>query len=87
MHAPDPVGSTRRVFDLGALGALVALGVAAVARVHRERRASPPRRPAPHLRAREGEGGGVPVGTHRTAAQVEPRRADGGSDATADFAP
>lgn len=62
----------RQVAALAALGALFGLSWRCFAQVQAERRTTRPRAEPEHLQTWEGEGGGVPVGEHRTAAQVRP---------------
>lgn len=66
----------REAFGLAALGALLGLSWRTISCVHADRRSAVPRAKPEHLQTWEGEGGGVPVGTHRTAAQVEPTEPD-----------
>lgn len=87
MHSPDAGQHLRCVLDVAALAGLVALGVAAVTDARQQRRSRQPRAQPSHLQTWESEGGGVPVGTHRTAAQIEARGDTGNSDATVDIAP
>jgi hypothetical protein len=62
----------RQVIALSMLGGLIALGWRGLARAQADRRSTRPRAEPEHLQTWEGEGGGVPVGEHRTAAQVRP---------------
>jgi len=67
--------TTQRSHPLLLLTALVGLaGVCyrSVACVHRTRLQKRPQAEPEHIQTWEGEGGGVPVTEHRTAAQVEP---------------
>lgn len=57
---------------LAVLGGLIALGWRSVRHVQAERQSTRPRADPEHLQTWEGEGGGVPVDGHRTAAQVRP---------------
>ncbi|MCL4182952.1 MAG: hypothetical protein KJ011_05835 [Burkholderiaceae bacterium] len=61
-----------RLPELLGLATVLGLCYRTVCRVHEERLARRPRAAPEHIQTWEGEGGGVPVGTHRTAAQVEP---------------
>jgi len=62
----------RQVLALAALGALLGLGWRGVSRAHADRHSTRPHAEPEHLQTWEGEGGGVPVDTNRTAAQVRP---------------
>jgi hypothetical protein len=57
---------------LAALAGLVGVCYRSVACVHRTRLQKRPQAEPQHIQTWEGEGGGVPVTEHRTAAQVEP---------------
>jgi len=61
-----------RTIDALLLVALVTLCMRAVRRCSTERRQHRSPAAPEHIQTWEGEGGGVPVGTHRTAAQVTP---------------
>lgn len=63
---------TRQVVALAALGALLGAAWRCVAAVQDERRSTRPKAEPEHLQTWEGEGGGVPLDEHRTAAQVRP---------------
>lgn len=61
-----------RLPELLGLAAVLGLCYRTVCRVHETRQARRPRAAPDHIQTWEGEGGGVPVDEHRTAAQVEP---------------
>lgn len=60
----------RQMLALATLGALLGLSWRSLAAVRDERRHTRPDAEPEHLQTWEGEGGGVPVDAHRTAAQV-----------------
>jgi hypothetical protein len=62
----------RQLIALTVLGGLVGMAWRGVSRVQSDRRSTRPRAEPEHLQTWEGEGGGVPVDRHRTAAQVRP---------------
>jgi hypothetical protein len=66
-----------RLLDLAVLAGLATLSYRSVCCSRDERRKVRPRTAPEHIQTWEGEGGGVPIGTHRTAAQVEPASTPG----------
>jgi hypothetical protein len=63
---------TRHWLGITALAALLGLAWRNVQQVHRQRLHKRPHAEPEHIQTWEGEGGGVPVATNRTAAQVRP---------------
>lgn len=72
---------SRKLMFAAALAALAAGWLAGWRRARARRRQQRPLAQPPALQTWEGEGGGVPVTEHRTAAQVNPCAPDTGNDA------